>query len=114
METRAVLKFGRVPPRKARLVIDLIRGRDVRQALAIIRFTPKRAARMIGKVLQSAMANAHHNHGAREVDRLFLKAAYVDEEPRWKRRTPRARRGPPPNGKHPSHITIVLDERPAS
>ncbi|MDZ4339691.1 MAG: 50S ribosomal protein L22 [candidate division NC10 bacterium] len=114
METRAVLKFGRVPPRKARLVIDLIRGRDVRQALAIIRFTPKRAARMIGKVLQSAMANAHHNHGVREVDRLFVKAAYVDEGPRWKRWTPRAMGRATPIRKRTSHITIVLDERPAS
>ena len=70
METRAILRFVRVPPQKARLVIDLIRGQDVEQALTIIRFTPKRAARVIEKVLRSAMANAQHNHGLRDVDRL--------------------------------------------
>lgn len=114
METRAVLKFVRVPPRKARLVIDLIRGRDVEQALTIIRFTPKRAARVIGKVLKSAMANAHHNHGARELDRLFVKAAFVDEGPRWKRWTPRAMGRATPIRKRTSHITIILGERSAS
>src|SRR3989304_3603025 len=113
-QDRAVLKFGRVPPRKARLVIDLIRGRDVRQALAIIRFTPKRAARMIGKVLQSAMANAQHNHGVREVDRLFVKAAYVGEGPRGKRWPPRAMGRATPIRQRTSHITIVLGDRPAS
>jgi large subunit ribosomal protein L22 len=58
METRAVLKFVRVPPRKARLVVDLIRGQDVGQALTIVRYTPKRAARIVEKLLRSAMANA--------------------------------------------------------
>lgn len=114
MEARANLKFVRVPPRKARLVVDLIRGRDVEQALTIIRFTPKRAARVIEKVLKSAMANAQHNHGVRDVDRLFVKAAFVDEGPRWKRWTPRAMGRATPIQKRTSHITIVLDERPVS
>lgn len=114
METRAVLRFVRVPPRKARLVIDLIRGRDVQEALSIVRFTPKRAARVVEKVLKSAVANAQHNHGVREVDRLFVKAAVVDEGPRWKRWVPRAMGRATPIQKRTSHITIVLDERPAS
>jgi large subunit ribosomal protein L22 len=114
MEARAILRFVRVPPRKARLVIDLIRGRDVEEALSIIRFTPKGAARVVEKVLKSAMANAQHNQGVREVDRLFVKVAVVDEGPRWKRWVPRAMGRATPIQKRTSHITIVLDERPAS
>jgi len=114
METRANLRFVRVPPRKARLVIDLIRGRDVQEAVTIIRFTPKRAARVIGKVLRSAMANAQHNDGVRDVDRLYVKAAFVNEGPPWKRFTPRAMGRATPIRKRTSHITIVLEERPAS
>jgi large subunit ribosomal protein L22 len=114
METRAILRFVRVPPQKARLVIDLIRGQDVEQALTIIRFTPKRAARVIEKVLRSAMANAQHNHGLRDVDRLFVKTAFVDQAPPWKRWVPRAMGRATPIRKPTSHITVVLDERPAS
>lgn len=114
METRAVLKFVRVPPRKARLVVDLIRGQDVGQALTIVRFTPKRPARIVEKLLRSAMANAQHNHGVRDVERLFVKAATVDEGPRSKRWVPRAMGRATPIQKRTSHITIVLEERPAS
>lgn len=114
METRAVLKFVRVPPRKARLVVDLIRGQDVGQALTIVRYTPKRAARIVEKLLRSAMANAQHNDGVRDVERLFVKAATVDEGPRWKRWEPRAMGRATPIQKRTSHITIVLDEHPAS
>ncbi|MEA3509571.1 MAG: 50S ribosomal protein L22 [candidate division NC10 bacterium] len=114
METRAVLKFVRVPPRKARLVVDLIRGQDVGQALTIVRFTPKRAARIVEKLLRSAMANAQHNHGVRDVERLFVKAVTVDEGPRSKRWEPRAMGRATPIQKRTSHITIVLEERPAS
>ena len=114
METRAVLKFVRVPPRKARLVVDLIRGQDVGQALTIVRFTPKRAARIVEKLLRSAMANAQHNHGVRDVERLFVKAVTVDEGPRSKRWVPRAMGRATPIQKRTSHITIVLEERPAS
>lgn len=114
MKTRAVLKFVRVPPRKARLVVDLIRGQDVGQALTIVRFTPKRAARIVEKLLRSAMANAQHNHGVRDVERLFVKAVTVDEGPRGKRWVPRAMGRATPIQKRTSHITIVLEERPAS
>lgn len=114
METRAIARFVRVPPRKARLVVDLIRGRDVEQALVMIRFTPKRAARIIEKVLRSAMANAQHNQGVRDVDRLFVKAVFVDEGSRWKRWQPRAMGRATPIRKRTSHITVVLDEHPAS
>ncbi|MCH7896575.1 MAG: 50S ribosomal protein L22 [Candidatus Methylomirabilales bacterium] len=114
METRAILRFVRVPPQKARLVIDLIRGQDVEQALTIIRFTPKRAARVIEKVLRSAMANAQHNHGLRDVDRLFVKTVFVNQGPPWKRWVPRAMGRATPIRKPTSHITVVLDERPAS
>ncbi|MFQ5882626.1 MAG: 50S ribosomal protein L22 [Candidatus Methylomirabilales bacterium] len=114
MEARAIAKFVRVPPRKARLVVDLIQGQDAGQALAIVRFTRKRTARIIEKLLKSAMANAQHNHGVRDVDRLFIKAAFVNEGPRWKRWQPRAMGRATPIQKRTSHITIILDERPGS
>lgn len=114
METRAIGRFIRVPPRKARLIVDLIRGQDVEQALTVVRFTRKRAARIIEKVLKSAMANAQHNHGVRDVDRLYVKAAFVDEGPRWKRWQARAMGRATPIRKRTSHITIILDERPSS
>src|SRR3970040_479266 len=104
METRANLRFVRVPPRKARLVIDLIRGRDVQEAVTIIRFTPKRAARVIGKVLRSAMANAQHNDGVRDGERVYVKAAFVNGAPRWKRFPPRPMARAPLTRKRASHI----------
>jgi len=111
MECRAVGRFLRVPPRKARLVIDLIRGRDVGQALDTVRFTRKYAARVVEKVLKSAVANAQHNHGARAVDRLFVKDAFVNQGPTMKRFRPRAMGRATPIKKRSSHITIVLEER---
>ncbi|MFQ5839796.1 MAG: 50S ribosomal protein L22 [Candidatus Methylomirabilales bacterium] len=113
MEARAMAKFLRVPPRKARLVVDMIRGQDINAALTILRFAPKRSAQLIEKVLQSALANAQHNHGVRDVDRLFVKTAVVDEGPRWKRFRPRAMGRATPIKKRTSHITIVLEERAA-
>jgi len=113
MECRAVGRFIRVPPRKARLVVDLIRGRDINQALEIVRFTRKAAARVVEKVLKSALANAQHNHGARDVDRLFVKEAFVDQGPTMKRFRPRAMGRATPIKKRSSHITIVLTEKDA-
>ena len=113
MEVRAVARFVRVPPRKARWVIDLIRGREVTAALAAVRFTPKQAARIIEKVLKSALANAQHNHGVRDPDQLYVKTAFVDQGPVLKRSRPRAMGRATPIHKRMSHITIVLDERPS-
>lgn len=110
-EARAVARFVRVPPRKARLVADLIRGRDVNSALTQVQVSRRQAARVVEKVLRSAMANATQNHGVRDVDRLVVAAASVDEGPTWKRIQPRAMGRAFRIRKRTSHITIVLRER---
>lgn len=111
MEARAVTRYVRVPPRKARLVIDLIRGRNINEALTAVRFTRKQAARVIEKTLRSALANAQQNHGVRDVDQLFVKEAYVDQGPVLKRYRPRAMGRVNMIRHRTSHITIVLQER---
>lgn len=114
MEASAMARFVRVPPRKARLVVDLIRGQDINQALQTVRFTHKAAARIVEKVLKSALANAQHNHGVKDVDRLVVKEAYVDQGPTVKRIQPRAMGRAYRIRKRTSHITIVLHERGAA
>lgn len=111
MEAKASARYVRVPPRKARLVVDLIRGRNINEALTIVRFVPKYAARVVEKVLRSALANAQHNHGVRDVDRLFVKEAYVDQGPTLKRFQPRAMGRANMIRKRSSHITIILQGR---
>jgi large subunit ribosomal protein L22 len=110
-EARAVARFVRVPARKARLVADLIRGRDVNSALIQVQVTKRQAARIVEKVLRSAMANATQNHGVRDVDRLVVSQAYVDEGPTWKRIQPRAMGRAFRIQKRTSHITVVVRER---
>jgi len=112
-EARAVARFVRVPPRKARLVADLIRGRDVNSALVQVQVAKQQAARVVEKVLRSAMANATQNHGVRDVDRLVVAQAFVDEGPTGKRIQPRAMGRAYRIRKRTSHITIVLREREA-
>src|SRR5574341_1592765 len=109
-EARAVARFVRVPARKARLMADLIRGRDVSSALVQVQLTRRQAARVVEKVLRSAMANATQNHGVRDVDRLQVAQAYVDEGPALKRIQPRAMGRAHRLRKRTSHITIFLWE----
>lgn len=97
-------------PRKVRLVVDLIRGKSLEEARAILRYLNKRAALPVAKVLESAAANAVNNHDMLE-DRLFVKAAYVDEGPALKRVLPRARGRADIIKRGTSHITIVLGEK---
>ncbi|HHI96453.1 MAG TPA: 50S ribosomal protein L22 [Thermodesulfatator atlanticus] len=111
MEARAVARYVRISPYKARLVVDLIRGKPVDEALNILRFTPKKAARLVRKVLESAIANAEHNYQM-DPDRLYVKRAYVDEGPRLKRIWPRAFGRASRILKRTSHITIVVEEKP--
>ena len=111
MEARAVARFVRISPYKARLVVDLIRGKPVAEALNILHFTPKKAARLVKKVLESAIANAEHNYQL-DPDRLYVKKAYVDEGPRLKRIWPRAFGRASRILKRTSHITIVVEEKP--
>jgi large subunit ribosomal protein L22 len=110
-EARAVARFVRVPARKARLVADLIRGRDVSSALLQVQLAKRQAARVVEKVLRSAMANATQNHGIRDVDQLVVARAFVDEGPTTKRIQPRAMGRAYRIRKRTSHITIVLEER---
>ena len=109
MEARAKLRFTRIAPTKARLVADLIRGKGSEEALNILTFTPKAAARIIVKLLKSAVANATQKKI--DVDRLYVKTIYVDQGPTMKRFMPRAMGRATPIRKRTSHITIILDER---
>ncbi len=110
-EVRAIGRFIRIPPRKARLVMDMVRGKDINEALSVLRFTPKHAARVVEKVLRSAMANAQQNHGVKDIDFLFVKRAYADGGPTMKRFRQRAMGRATPIKKRTSHLTIVLEEK---
>jgi large subunit ribosomal protein L22 len=110
-EAKAVARFVRVPAQKARLVVDLIRGKDVNSALVQVQVAKRQAARIVEKVLRSAMANATQNHGVRDVDRLVVAEAFVDEGPSMKRIQPRAMGRAFRVRKRTSQITIVLQER---
>lgn len=105
MQTQAVLKFVRLSPLKARLVADQVRGRKVDQALNILKFSNQRAAGIIKKVLESAIANAENNNGA-DVDELKISEIFVDEGPTMKRIRPRAKGRADRILKRTSHITI--------
>ncbi|MDQ0286150.1 MULTISPECIES: 50S ribosomal protein L22 [Desulfofundulus] len=110
MEARAVARYVRISPRKVRQVVDLIRGKDVREALAILRFTPKRAAVPVAKVIKSAAANAEHNYDMNP-DNLYIAAAYVDQGPTWKRYQARAMGRADLLRRRTSHITVVVKEK---
>jgi len=111
-ESKAIHKTARITPRKARLVIDLIRDRDVKEAQAILMFTPRSASPLILKVLNSAIANAEHNYDM-NADNLYVKEAYVSEGVRMKRMRPRAQGKGDVIQKRTSHITVVVAEREA-
>lgn len=110
MEAIAKHNFARVSPQKARLVADLIRGKSVDQALEILTFSNKKAADLIKKVLESAIANAEHNEGA-DIDDLNVAKIFVDEGPVMKRIMPRAKGRADRILKRSSHITVVVADR---
>jgi large subunit ribosomal protein L22 len=112
MEVRAEAKWVRTSPRKARLVVDHIRGRTVPEARTVLAFTPRAAAREVERVLRSAVANAEANHGL-VGDELIVSAAYVNEGPTIKRWRARARGRVARIGKRTCHITVKLAERPS-
>ena len=107
---KAIARYVRISPRKVRLVVDLIRGKSLEEARNILRYTNKRGAYFVAKVLESAAANAVNNHDMLE-DRLYVKAAYVDEGPALKRVLPRARGRADIIKKRTSHITVILGEK---
>ena len=108
MAWTATHKWARISARKVRLVADLIRGRDVQDALNILKFTPNRAAEMVSKVLTSAVANA--SEAEARVENLIVDQAYVNEGPTIKRWRPKDRGRANPIMKRTSHITVVVEE----
>ena len=109
MDVRAGARFIRVPPRKARAVAALVKGKHVHDALAILKFTPKAGARILEKILKSAIANAENN-AKLAAETLRVKCAVVNEGPRLKRFWPRARGSVSPILKRTCHVRIVLTD----
>jgi large subunit ribosomal protein L22 len=120
-EALAAARFIRMSPTKARQVVDLIRGRHIEDARRVLKFTPRAAAPVVGKVLESAIANAEHNNGL-PGDELVVTRAWVDEGPTLKRYRPRAQGRATRIRKRTCHIAVVvgrqedeiLPERPAT
>jgi large subunit ribosomal protein L22 len=104
---RASARYVRVTPQKARRVVDLIRGLPAAEAQALLRFAPQSASEPVGKVLDSAVANAEHNHDL-DTTGLVVREAYVDEGPTLKRFRPRAQGRAYRIRKRTSHITVVV------
>lgn len=110
MEAKAIARYIRMSPMKIGIVLDLIRGKDVREASAILQYTPREAAVAINKVLKSAVANAENNNGL-EADRLYVAEAYVGQGPTLKRFRPMDHGKAFRINKRTSNITIVVRER---
>ena len=110
MEARAHLKFVRIAPRKAQIVCDLIRGKDVNTARAILMQTPKAASELLIKLLNSAVANAENNHEM-DADRLYVSEIMTTPGPIMKRYMPRAHGRAYRINKRTSHISISLKEK---
>jgi large subunit ribosomal protein L22 len=110
MEARAKLKYARLSPQKTRLVVDMVRGKGVQEALNILKFSPQKAAGIVATVVNSAVANAEQK-GVADVDRLMVKTIFVDQGPVLKRFMPRAQGRATKIRKPTSHITVVLDEK---
>jgi large subunit ribosomal protein L22 len=110
MEASAKLSFARLSPRKTRLVVDMVRGKEIQTALNILKFTPQPSAKLVAKLLSSAVANAEQK-GVSDVDRLFVKTIFVDGGAVLKRFLPRAMGRASKIRKPTSHITVVLAEK---
>ena len=111
MEVKALLRHTRTAPQKARLVAQLIRGKSVNDAMNILQFTHKKAARVMQKILKSALANAEENHKVLDVDDMFVKQVTVDQGVVMKRTMPRARGSANMIRKRSSNICLVLAEK---
>ncbi len=110
MEARAIAKTVRIAPRKVRLVVDLVRGMDIKEAQAVLMYTSKAASPVILKLLNSAVANAEHNLNL-DVSKLYIKEIYASEGVTLKRLLPRAKGQGDIISKRTSHITLVVAER---
>ncbi len=111
MDVTAKLRYTRTTPQKARLVADMIRGKNVNEAMNLLAFTRKKAAGIFQKLLKSAIANAEENHKVVDVDDLYIKAVYVDAGAAMKRQLTRARGMANLLLKRTSHITLILNEK---
>jgi len=115
MESIATLRFARVSAQKARLVADLVRGKDADSAIQVLTFLPKKTAPILRKLVESALANAEHaaqrDNRDLDIDKLYVKAVTVDQGPALRRFRPRAQGRATPILKKTSHITVVLGER---
>ena len=109
LEAKAVLKYARISSRKVKIVADLIRGKQVDEALAIIKFTPKASSEVLEKLLKSAIANAENNHGMNRGN-LIVSEIYANQGPTLKRIRPAAKGSAVRIRKRTSHITIKLTE----
>ncbi|WP_046213345.1 50S ribosomal protein L22 [Paenibacillus wulumuqiensis] len=115
MQAKAHAKFVRIAPRKVQLVVDLIRGKQVGEAIAILRHTPKSASPVVEKLLNSAIANAEfistEKNESLDVNSLFISEAYVNQGPTLKRFRPRAMGRASKINKRTSHISLVVTEK---
>ncbi|NGP45845.1 50S ribosomal protein L22 [Bacillaceae bacterium SIJ1] len=110
MEAKAIAKTIRIAPRKVRLVVDLIRGKETGEALAILRLTNKASSPVVEKLLNSAIANAEHNYDM-DAENLYVSKVFVDEGPTLKRFRPRAQGRASAINKRTSHITLIVSEK---
>jgi len=110
MQAKAVAKSVRIAPRKVRLVVDLIRGKDVGEAVGVLRLTRRGASPAVEKVLNSAIANAEHNYEM-DTDNLVVSEVYDDEGATLKRFRPRAQGRASKINKRTSHITVIVSEK---
>ena len=106
----ATLRYARISSRKVKIVADLIRGKDVDEALAIVKFTPKASSEIIEKLLKSAIANAENNHGMKH-ENLYIAEIYANQGPTLKRIRPAAKGSAVRIRKRTSHITVILREK---
>lgn len=110
LRPHAIHKYARISDRKARIVLEQIKGKDVAQALGILRYSPRHGSDLIEKVLKSAIANAEHNQDM-DVSNLYVQEAIANQGPTFKRIQPRARGMAFRINKRTSHITVILNER---
>ncbi len=110
MKAKAVAKYLRISPRKVKPICDLVRGKDVNEAMAILKFTPRKGARLLNKVLASAVANAENNHDM-DVSNLYVEAVYANQGPTMKRWKAGSMGRANPRLIRTSHIGVVVAER---
>jgi large subunit ribosomal protein L22 len=109
MQVTSKLRYARISPQKCRLVADVVRGKPVGNAISTLKFMPKKGARLVRKVLESAVANAEHNHGA-DIDELKISLIHVDAAPQLKRFAARAKGRGTRIIKRNSHITVGVSD----